>query len=397
MASYRTTTFFRHVAAHACHPWNELADTLAAAAAVGELPDMSSLSPIRRLSELGSHAVEWVFFLDSLSGDYRAQFPPQTGDRLLATPPLQIDLDDVSLRPRCESRSHHTESSSSSRQLQAFDPRRDRRSQHVHLVLVSVNVQTLGHVECAHSAWVGRTAILQCELHRHGVTIAGIQETRVHTAGTRLGEHYTVIDAPCTAAGQNGVSLWLARDIPISAPGSPPVVIAKNDVTVAYHDPRALLVEVRKGRFRSYFLVLHAPNSGTASDDEIDTWWGALAQLVLARVPPEVAMFVLADANARLGSVVSPQVGTWRAEVENHAGAAFRAFLDRTHVALPATFQVCASPPQFIDTSSGDVSDPSCTVGEGSSDCQVSPDPSLYDPDDWHTWVTNTGVRHRID
>ena len=82
-----STVLFRHTVVQASCPWHMLADNLAAAGAVSALPGLSSVYLIRRQGGLGRHAVERVFCLDNLSGDYRGQFSPQAGGQLLDPPP----------------------------------------------------------------------------------------------------------------------------------------------------------------------------------------------------------------------------------------------------------------------------------------------------------------------
>ena len=52
-------------------------------------------------------------------------------------------------------------------------------------------------------------------------------------------------------------------------------------------------------------------------------------------------MLILADANAKLGSIPSSSVGTHAPDEENQAGSRFRTLLEELNMAVPQTFPEC--------------------------------------------------------
>ena len=86
-------------------------------------------------------------------------------------------------------------------------------------------------------------------------------------------------------------------------------------------------------------LVAHGPSDLTNNGCADDFW--VECGRSLGRRPCHSEVIVLADANARVGSVPSEHVGTHDAETENHSGRAFHQFLAAIGLWLPATFPAC--------------------------------------------------------
>ena len=100
-------------------------------------------------------------------------------------------------------------------------------------------------------------------------------------------------------------------------------------------DPHRLIVAVptRVGRLR--FAVLHGPD---ASYEDQVPWWRETARLleVLRRSLPT---FLLADTNAKVGTVTSTAIGPEGAEEQCEAGAALHELLIAQSPWLPTTFR----------------------------------------------------------
>ena len=87
-----------------------------------------------------------------------------------------------------------------------------------------------------------------------------------------------------------------------------------------------LLVAVRSPAFALDVMVLHAPIESAPAEDR-DAWWARARQAAARRPQQRVALVVLVDGNARLGSVLSEAVGGCGADDENCNGAALHEFM----------------------------------------------------------------------
>ncbi|CAK0899702.1 unnamed protein product [Prorocentrum cordatum] len=130
--------------------------------------------------------------------------------------------------------------------------------------------------------------------------------------------------------------------------------IQPQQVRVLYSDPRALIVAVQAKFFDENAAALHAPRS--KHKPEVRKAWWAHARQLMARWKPTI---LLADANARVGSVEDEGVGgCGLQQKEDDNGGDFRELLDLGgHVALNTVL----------------LHDQGCT------------------------WVSHAGARHRLD
>lgn len=109
-----------------------------------------------------------------------------------------------------------------------------------------------------------------------------------------------------------------------------------------HQDPRCLIL---KADLRCGIVLLvsaHAPNAA-APPDEVERWWVALATRIRAARGTLLPTFVGIDANARLGSIVSPMVGAAGAQQQDAAGDHLHAFALELDLCAPAALQ--GSPP----------------------------------------------------
>lgn len=83
-------------------------------------------------------------------------------------------------------------------------------------------------------------------------------------------------------------------------------------------------------------IVAHAPHTGF-SVEEIHSWWTALADATPSKYQ-SWEIFLLVDANARVGSEPSTAIGSHQAEMGDEKSDAFSLFAHSHNVFLPATF-----------------------------------------------------------
>ena len=98
----------------------------------------------------------------------------------------------------------------------------------IRLLLATINVLTLADHDAAADArrggrpaaeatgglaMPGRTELLEVELERGGVILAGLQEARAKQAGMRTGKRYLAIRS-AGVRGTLGCELWASRELP---------------------------------------------------------------------------------------------------------------------------------------------------------------------------------------
>ncbi|CAE7458715.1 unnamed protein product, partial [Symbiodinium sp. CCMP2592] len=189
---------------------------------------------------------------------------------------------------------------------------------------------------------IGRKGILKSSLAVHKPWLIGLQETRLNEAQSQHDSDYLIYQAPADAAGAGGCALWISRHFTYAAQGEQRFQIQAAHVTVLSHSPRHLTVSITAPRLRLLVVVLHAPSASNHPVPQIQTFWDTRADEIRRR--PEGADYILlADSNARLGSVVSDHMSDLDAEEETAAGTLFHDFLVQIEGYLPATFSDCHS------------------------------------------------------
>ena len=125
------------------------------------------------------------------------------------------------------------------------------------------------------------------------------------------------------------------------------------------YTPRHLAVCIKAEAFQAIVFVCHSSNAYSSPIADYVDFWRCRAQEI-SRRPAGFDCLILADANARVGSIATEHVGTCCKEEENLPGEAFHDFLADSQTFLPNTFAHIHR-------------------GEG------------------HTWVSPAGDRHRLD
>ena len=324
-----------HVKSHAGHPWNELADAAARAIARGELlPHGCEAGPLARFLAC-RQALDWAWFIPA-SADPRSGLPPAEHGSVVAEPPVNCISSDVWY-------------------AQKTGPARPPAV--LRFRIASVNVLTLGESTGKHGCAAagapaigrglvmpGRTELIEEELHKAGLHIVAMQETRGRDHGVRVGAKYFALRAP-GKRGKLGCELWFARGLPFAWRGTTPLYIRPADLAVRSFTERMLVVCVRAEWLRVDIIACHAPcepvrwgTEGDAARCAQQEWWAALDDAASALPTPREPLILLGDFNARLGSAVSECVGPHCAERQNSNGELLHKFLVEHELFLPATF-----------------------------------------------------------
>ena len=206
---------------------------------------------------------------------------------------------------------------------------------------------------------VAKRELLKQQFLQEGALLIGLQETRLQETATLPDGQFVMLHAAADARGHYGVALWANTTIPYAHKGEAKWFLARSHFTVVECLPRLLIVSIRAPFLSWVVVVAHAPSEPPAPPGSAAAFWFS-GKNVLSRCSQDADIILLADANARLGGLVSDSVGPHGAEEESKTASDFHQFLAETTLQLPSTF-----------------------VGCHSGIC--------------HTWTSPTGLRHRID
>ena len=232
--------------------------------------------------------------------------------------------------------------------------------------VVTLNVLTLKdpHAKCSREQpaglrLLGRKGILKHALLPYAPLLVGLQETRLQEDAMQPDPDYYILQAGATEAGVGGCALWVAKSSPYAVSGGRKLYLRDTHLTVVGHSARHLIVMISAPRLSLQVSVLHAPSLAHTPREVVAAFWRDRAADICSR-PDGADFVVLVDANARVGSIVTPHVGDLAFETETDSGTLFHDFLIEIEGFLPTTLQ---------------------EVHEGPSG----------------TWCTPQGVWHRLD
>ena len=163
----------------------------------------------------------------------------------------------------------------------------------------------------------GRLEQLDQQFADAGVHLAGIQEAREQGNWEHDEEHFVRYSSGATTDGQGGTQLWVAKSLKVKRVEVEPVSSRILGATVTLSSGLRLAV-----------VVAHGPIEADAETNK-HRFWDQL-QVCLEKLrhrSPKALPVVLADFNARVGSVEAPCLGIHGAETENENGALLRHFL----------------------------------------------------------------------
>lgn len=308
--------WWRHIRAHAQHPWNELVDRLAKYASthptqVGDCGQWHHwLSDAHFLT-----AIQWIWYLEAM----RAEDPhaaPLYGLHLehslsTTSPDLGVEHNDAT-----------TIASTSSVDI------------HIDVIFATANVLTLTSESGGKCTSVTRQRLLMQQFHDAGCHVVGLQETRHRQLRDHSNPHYHIVGAPATGDGQDGVQLWISKTHAFYTDGP---CVRKQDILIVAADPAYLIVKVRLPQWKCLLVTARAPHSGHGFS-AIEDFWTRISTTIrrLSRTWPT---FFLGDTNGHLGELITTAVGGHHARKENDSGTAFHNWLLDQQLFVPATFR----------------------------------------------------------
>ena len=309
-----------HVSAHKGCPWNELADGLAKWAVAHGSPTFEAGLRIGGWIQDASLPHLWLLLAAWKAPEL---WPQHSGGAL---------IDEGISTTFCVDGAASWCGISSHTQAQQGDA---GRSAWLHMVCVSVNVQTLGEGHADQDAFLGRTQYLRDQLAHLGVSVAGLQETRSKRDECVLSGSFIRLCSGCSTSGQYGVEAWFARRLGDSSDAA--VSFLPEELTVVHWEPRMLCVRVFHRKIRFMVVVLHAP---TAQDKERVTWWQH-CRAVMARTAQGMATLVLGDFNTRFSHALHSRVGELVWPDKSVVPTPVLDILRHHDLWVPATFASC--------------------------------------------------------
>ena len=311
---------WEHIHSHQGHPWNEAADTIASLAASNTLP-CGNIADWESQIAAPEWAVplQWIWTLED----------PQF------TPLLERRQGDLQLRFPLPSPS---ETSEFMHPFQCTLAEAGPAIQHrIDCKVASANVLTL-FPDKQGEPWTGSYASARMEallsmFQGLNYLIVGIQESRMKCEGYRDLDEWHLLSGSATPKGHGGTQLWIQKRWPHS---QGEIHVETAHLRIIFSRSDLLIVRFAPPGIRLLLIVGHAPSAAT--DEEASEFWKYTAQ----KIPSSYKTWrwlCFFDANARLGSSPSEQVGSLDAENENAAGRWFHEWLHTNSIVLPATFE----------------------------------------------------------
>lgn len=193
-------------------------------------------------------------------------------------------------------------------------------------------------------SWQGRSEFLRQQVLEQGLHVVGWQETRRKVSGKWSSQHFLGFEA-CAHQGKGGAAIWIRKDLAYGTfqdEGQPRRSLFFRDegFTVLVANSEVLILDYCDEHWHCIFVTAHAPT-------EMEQWevkqkfWDALQTHLLPHVQKDI--FLLVDANGRVGSVQDSSVGGYAADDTNENGSLFQALLRNIGLWIPSTFEECVA------------------------------------------------------
>ncbi|CAE7193816.1 unnamed protein product [Symbiodinium sp. CCMP2592] len=295
---------FTYVRAHDAHAWNDLADTVAKAAAsqTGTLlgPPHNVIEHFLRLD------LSWA--AASLYGDRHGSLPVLTAQRLQWDPGHQTAVSP--LRP---------DELIPVQIPSAGPPGRARRLQ---IQATSINIQGIK----------GKYKYLSDQLAQACYQTVFFQEIKDSEGLCRTGDYLRLHTA---SHSHWGVGIWLNRRTGFATIAGQPVTAEEADIHILHSDPRLLMIAVRKFQKRFILFSGHCPHTGRPQERDV---FLRLLQGLLEKVGEAYIVLGGLALNGRPPPNFSFVTGDLQQGEPDEAGAQLVQCCQHTGLWIPATF-----------------------------------------------------------
>ena len=306
-----------HVKGHSGNPWNDLADTAASAAGVGEVRSLLPPPALPTDEQLAADVAHLIAIRYQLPGT----LPPISGATATVTlgDPPRIPID------------------------WAF-PVRGGGEPHCGavscpIIVATANVLSLGGTGSSHAAGLMETCRMremQDIVEAQRIHILAVQESRAPAAGLRsMGAYFAV--ATGTARNRaNGTEIWISKDLPFDV-GGESIYAQPRMIAVLHTEPTMLAITLTIGPMRIGILTGQAPTSGKPK--RVRVWWARFLKVAIALRAATPLVMLPMDANARVGSRPHPSIGDLHPETQDAGGEGLLAVADVIGIIFPQTMR----------------------------------------------------------
>ena len=244
----------RHTHAHKGQPWNELADSLAGAAALATL----TLPPDDRWSSIIPTSADAWAWIQHPALPSSTQFPC-VRDNCFVVSPQKVAFTPVNVVQYKDVSAQSVTAKS--------------------LSLVSFNTCTLGCTSGDNTSkfWLDKAPILATQFEPF--RLVGIQEARTPRGDSllisqssvwyRIAGGKTLNSIGCSNLG---VELWINLALPFAQVRGKPAYFKKDDATILYCHPRLLIVRITNKHIDLFTFVAHAPHTASKPHDRASFW-----------------------------------------------------------------------------------------------------------------------------
>ena len=256
----------RHTHAHKGQPWNELADSLAAAAA----DDVFCLPPCNDwLAFTPSSADPWAW-IRFPGNKVATQLPRIHANSLLVTP-QQVDFQPVNV---VQYKQVYSEGLTAK-----------------NITFVTYNACTLGKTDDSqqHKCGFDKAPFLASQFEQ--VHIVGIQEARTPQGDSILiGQHsvwYRISGGKTSSKSGGSIlgnELWINLSLPFAHVNEKPAFFKKDDMTIVFKHPRLLAVRISNKHIDMFAVVAHSPHTASSESDR-SAFWSLLSQVLEGKHP----------------------------------------------------------------------------------------------------------------
>eukprot|EP00435_Cladocopium_sp_Y103_P067728 s750_g30.t1 len=214
--------------------------------------------------------------------------------------------------------------------------------------LLTCNVLTLKPARRGHSGGEEETGLagparlqsVLAQFQQEGILLFGLQETRIRRIARYAHPDFVLVNSAANDKGQYGIIAGFLKKLPcrrLSRAGHDTDLFFTDDmISIVYADPRTLILRVKGPACKFVVVIAHAPHTG-ADLETIKDYWQQIHS-VLSPKFDTWKLFLLADANCRLGSHCNHSVGDYEPEVETPKSHPFHDFITERKLFLPSTF-----------------------------------------------------------
>ena len=196
--------------------------------------------------------------------------------------------------------------------------------------MITYNTNTLSGFR----AGLPKREIIMEQLRELEVNVIGLQETRRRKDLQWVSPPFFGFSSGARE-GQGGLDLIFRSDISYATCSGDKRFFHQQDFTVVSASERIMMVRMYTQDVIWGFCVAHAPREMSSSKEK-EVFWGQLRDAFHRARVPEV--FLMIDANARVGSLSTDGCGVAFADMTNTNGEFLQHFVQERHLFLPSTF-----------------------------------------------------------